>query len=63
MFVEQSLIFLVSNAEFLQEKVGELNDLLHFLVSLSKKRERINQSHNRHMSKDQYVLYRILHHT
>lgn len=40
MFVEENLIFLVSSAELLQEKVGELNELLHFLVTLSTERSR-----------------------
>lgn len=40
MFVEESLIFLVSNAELLQEQMGELYELLHFFVTLSTEKNR-----------------------
>lgn len=43
MIVEECLIFLVSYEKLLQEKVGELHDLLHFLVTLSRKRTRVTK--------------------
>lgn len=64
MLVEEGLIFLVSNAKLLQEKVGELNELLHFLVTLSIERTRgTDRENNKHRTKEQYILDRILHHT